>query len=162
MRIIMILSAMIISRIGNYYIAMPCKQIASMGGDPTIYPNCAADPNGQTAVVANIVTPTGVEQVAASLQTSFGMAGWLAFLMHAVGVEIYLALTPAEGERLRQVSYERQLERGFSNPGSAGLTADRLGDAEKWRPHPIDTEGRNGKVTSMNESNEHVYAGDAS
>lgn len=140
MRIIMILAAMIISRIGNYYIAMPCEQIASMGGDPTIYPNCAADTHGQTAVVANIVNPTAVEQVAASLQTSFGMAGWLAFLMHAVGVEIYLALTPAEGERLRQVSYERQLERGFLHPGSAGLTSDRLGDAEEWKPRPTEVE----------------------
>ena len=134
LRLIMIIAAMIISKYGDYYIAMPCKQIDYMGGNATIYPNCAADPNGQTAVVANIQTPTGVEQAAASLQTSFGMAGWLAFMLHAVGVEMYLALTPAEGERLRQVSYERQLERGFSHPGSAGLTVDRLGDAEKWTP----------------------------
>jgi len=32
------------------------------------------------------------------------------------------------------VSYERQMERGFENPGSAGLTSDRWGDAEPWRP----------------------------
>ena len=62
------------------------------------------------------------------------MAMWLAIFMHTVGVEIYLALTPREGERLRQVSYERQMERGLEYPGSAGLTVDRWGDAEPWRP----------------------------
>ncbi len=43
-------------------------------------------------------------------------------------------MTPKESERLRQVSYEKQLEAGFANPGSAGLTADRWGDAERWTP----------------------------
>lgn len=71
------------------------------------------------------------EQIGASLDMSFGMAMWLAIFLHLVGIEIYLALTPRENERLRQVSYERQLERGMKNPGSAGLTADRFGDAER-------------------------------
>ena len=62
------------------------------------------------------------------------VSGWIAFWLHAVGIEIYLKLTPSESERLRVVSYERQLERGFSHPGSAGLTVDRLGDAGKWTP----------------------------
>ena len=43
-----------------------------------------------------------------------------------------MRLTPREAERLRAVSYARQLEAGMHNPGSAGLTADRLGDAGKW------------------------------
>ena len=42
-----------------------------------------------------------------------------------------MRLTPREAERLRAVSYTRQLEAGMHNPGSAGLTADRLGDADK-------------------------------
>ena len=134
LRLIMILAAMIISTRGNYYIAMPCQQIQSMGGNVTAYPNCEADPESHTAVLANFNTPISIEQVAASVQTNFGMAAWLALTLHAIGVEIYLKLTPAEGERLRKVSYERQLERGFSHPGSSGLTADRLGDAEPWTP----------------------------
>lgn len=60
------------------------------------------------------------------------MALWLALAIHAIGVEIYLHLTPKEAQRLRQVSYQRQLEAGMKNPGSAGLTADRLGDAEEF------------------------------
>ena len=44
-------------------------------------------------------------------------------------------LTPRESERLRQVSYERQIEAGMSHPGSAGLTAERLGDANPFVSH---------------------------
>lgn len=62
------------------------------------------------------------------------MSGVLALFLHAVCVEIYLRLTPRESERLRQVSYERQLERGFKDPGSAGLVVERFGDAYPWVP----------------------------
>ncbi|RYC60252.1 hypothetical protein CHU98_g5959 [Xylaria longipes] len=61
-------------------------------------------------------------------------AGTLALVLHAVLVEIYLHLTPAETARLRRISYQRQLERGYKNPGSAGVVAQWLGDAEKWHP----------------------------
>ena len=55
-------------------------------------------------------------------------------MLHIIGVEIYLNLTPGEPERLCRVSYEKQLKAGFGNPGSAGLTSDRWGDAEKYTP----------------------------
>ena len=132
LRIIMIIAANVVTAIGGYYIAMPCQKIAYMGGNLSAYPACVANPNGQTAVLANFAGK--IEMVAASMNTSFGMAGWLALVLHAIGVELYLRLTPAEGERLRQVSYERQAERGLSHPGSSGLTVDRLGDAEEWTP----------------------------
>jgi len=62
----------------------------------------------------------------------------MSLFLHMVGVEVYLALTPAESERLQVVSYEKQLEAGFENPGNAGLTAERWGDATgprrgQWR-----------------------------
>ena len=57
-------------------------------------------------------------------------------------MELYLLLTPREGERLRNVSYQRQLEAGFSHPGSAGLTADRWGDSEPWEPEDAVEEGK--------------------
>lgn len=150
LRFIMVISATIISSIGDYYISMPCQQIEYMGGDASTYAACREHPNGQTAVLANFTAK--VEQVAASMQTSFGMAGWLAFLLHAVGVEIYLRLTPAEGERLRLVSYERQLEKGLSHPGSSGLTVDRLGDAERWTPPTAESRDGGKKVVDDDES----------
>lgn len=59
---------------------------------------------------------------------------WLAIILHVVGVEVYLNLTSAESERLRMVSYEKQLEGGYKHPGSAGLTSDRWGDVLAWKP----------------------------
>jgi hypothetical protein len=44
-----------------------------------------------------------------------------------------LALTKDETERLRRISYTLQQKAGFKNPGSAGSTADRLGDSS-WIP----------------------------
>jgi hypothetical protein len=44
-----------------------------------------------------------------------------------------LSLTRGETARLRQYSYERQLEAGFKNPGHAGITFDRMRD-ERWVP----------------------------
>jgi len=45
-----------------------------------------------------------------------------------------LSLTPAENDRLRNVSYQRQVEAGMKNPGKAGLTVDRFGDSKAWVP----------------------------
>ena len=83
--------------------------------------------------------------MAASLGLCFGTAGWLALAMHAIGVEIYLRLTPREGNRLRNVSYQRQMEAGFRHPGSAGLTSDRWGDADVWQPANLTTENAKGE-----------------
>jgi hypothetical protein len=131
MRLVFLLATNIISARGGYFISMPCGMITQMGGDSSVYPNCATDPNGYTAVEA---TNTAIQGAAAGLNITFGGSGFTAIFMHAVGVEIYLHLTPAEGERLRKVSYDRQLERGFSHPGSSGLTSDRLGDAKRYNP----------------------------
>ena len=151
-RLIMILSTMIISIGAKYYMAMPCKQIAYMGGDVSNYVACRADPNGFTADNVNFNSPQGVEQVTSGMQMTFGASAWLAFWIHAIGIEVYLRLTPAEGERLRKVSYERQLERGMSHPGSAGLTVDRLGDAARWTPPKEEKETEAEKVLSDSES----------
>jgi hypothetical protein len=137
-RIIMIIAALIISKLKNYHALQSCDQIAS-GYDSTLifqhkYPQCVNTSRDMLIPVqANF---KGGENVEAALGLSFGMALWLAIFMHLVGVEIYLGLTPTEGERLRNVSYERQLEAGFKNAGSAGLTSDRWGDAPKWQPQP--------------------------
>lgn len=44
-------------------------------------------------------------------------------IIYARANKSQLHLTPRESERLRQVSYQRQLEAGFKNPGHAGLVA---------------------------------------
>ena len=129
---------------GGYAVAMGCDEIfadyAHLGipdqANPAfqLNPQCAfanTTVNGQTVVPISSATPEGA---GATLQLTFGMATWLAFFIHAAVVEVYLNLTPAENERLRHVSYERQLEAGYEHPGSAGLTVDRWGDTPVWRP----------------------------
>ena len=99
------------------------------------YSASQSDPNALTLVRANLAQPKNASEAGSALQLSFPAALWLAFMIHAVGVEIYLRLTPAESERLRQVSYERQVERGLEPAGSAGLVAEKYGDALPWLPH---------------------------
>ncbi|KAL8870836.1 MAG: hypothetical protein Q9174_003210 [Haloplaca sp. 1 TL-2023] len=140
MRLIMIISALIISKLPDYNTIMTCGELGSMYDSVqemySFYPQCGLEEStADTLVIVKATFGNGqVEQIGASLRMSFGMALWMALFLHAVGVEIYLGLTPRESNRLRQVSYERQMERGLTPFGSAGLTSDRCGDAEPWRP----------------------------
>ncbi|KZM22334.1 uncharacterized protein EKO05_0007943 [Ascochyta rabiei] len=141
-RLIMIIAALITSNRGGYYAVWTCAKILSTYPDRSVetlvqdYPSCASWADGsnssQVAPVPARFAGGSSATVGAALNISFGAALWLAFNLHALGVEIYLALTPREAERLRKVSYARQLEAGMQNPGSAGLTTDRLGDSERW------------------------------
>ncbi|KAJ4359932.1 uncharacterized protein N0V89_000491 [Didymosphaeria variabile] len=141
-RFILIIATSVISSIDSYYTAWPCAKIAfTMRSDNAtlaLYPECASFVNGtnphQQAVVHASFNSGHSTEIGAGLNMCFGMALWVALAMHAIGVEVYLHLTPKEAERLRNVSYQRQLEAGMRKPGSEGLTADRLGDAETWMP----------------------------
>ncbi|KAI0490528.1 hypothetical protein F4859DRAFT_11464 [Xylaria cf. heliscus] len=156
LRIGLIIGAMVISSIGGNYLAQPCDKInyALNGQNATMhfYPECAPlfsgeNLNQQAVVLANYYGNNAME-VGASLNATFGPAAWIALALHIIGAELYLRLTPAEHERLRNVSYQRQLEAGMKNPGRAGLTTDRLGDAHKWTP--------NSAANNVNDSDESV------
>jgi hypothetical protein len=137
-RIIMVIAAQVSTAVGKYYVPMVCDEIVfvqdSLAHNNAMYPQCSIanmTVDGMIAVAANFGSDRK-EQLQASLELNFGMAAWLSIFLHTIGVEIYLNLTPAEGERLRRVSYAKQLEAGMKNPGSAGLTVDRWGDADEW------------------------------
>ncbi|KAF5026238.1 hypothetical protein F66182_1669 [Fusarium sp. NRRL 66182] len=140
MRAISTLMAKITTNMDSYYAITPCAVLDSMFYHnqtvvQALYPDCASFYDGQAPDRRVIVkgTPGGrPDEIAAGLTSAFGAGAWLALLVHAVAAEVYLHLTPVEAERLRKVSYRRQLEAGMRNPGSAGLTAQRLGDAEPW------------------------------
>ncbi|THV89994.1 hypothetical protein D6D26_09574 [Aureobasidium pullulans] len=140
-RIIMIISAQIISMNRNWYTTRPCAQIEfALGRNDTLaaYPGCANYFNGKSPDLPVVVTvdfsSDNAMELSAALAVPFGTAGWLALLLHTIAIEVYLRLTPKESNRLRQVSYERQLERGFSRPGYAGLVPERFGDAAPFQP----------------------------
>ena len=152
LRLIQVLAALVISS-SSYYQVVRCGKIAFTSGQSTAdtYAACQADPTyGLAAVHADLSTPKSGIEAGVALELSFGMAIWLALFLHAIAIEIYLRLTPAEFERLRKVSYERQMERGFKHPGSAGLTVDRLGDAEPWIP-PTISEGKLGVIETVDQ-----------
>ena len=149
LRIIMILSSLIATKTGGYYRAKSCDEIKFILDDQSqfesSYPQCFAV-NG--TIDGWIALPASFDKDGARISNSLGMcfgtAGWLALAIHAIGVEIYLQLTPRENERLRTVSYQRQLEAGFNHPGSAGITSDRWGDADAWQPpneKPLQSDG---------------------
>ncbi|KEF56230.1 uncharacterized protein A1O9_07811 [Exophiala aquamarina CBS 119918] len=129
---------------GNWYTVQTCsliwKQYVVYGapdgeGNPVleIYPQCLNGSSTVPVIVKADNNGPGPEYSTAAFHLTFGMSVWLAFIIHAIAVELYLALTPAESERLRVVSYERQLKAGLRNPGRSGLTVDRLGDAPTWK-----------------------------
>lgn len=130
-RIIMIISARILTRVDSYYELWPCDKLEYTMGNQNytfkLYPSCATHPEIPVAVKATF-NGTSAANVGSALGLSFGMALWVAIFIHLIGVEFYIQLTPGESRRLRKVSFERQLEAGFGNPGNAGLTAARFGD----------------------------------
>lgn len=74
--------------------------------------------------------------------TSFQL--WMAIFLHTIGVEIYLNLTPAEADRLRLISWAKQLSAGL--PRDAGLTVQKYGDARPWVSESIAEDRRFGSA----------------
>lgn len=161
-----------------YHTTIMCAQIYSMyehvgvpaQGNPTgkLYPACNTvqsisglptgqqiDPSGNTATYVSISSVgTGPENAASLIHALFPMAGWLALFLHALVIETYLWLTPAESYRLRNVSYEKQIEKGDRVRGSfkdAGLTGTRIGDVPEWWSIPVkDYESEKERLRAVN------------
>lgn len=160
LRLIMIAARTVINRYfpDRHFATFSCGQIFDMytiqgvpddnNPTPLIYPECTpagleffdrslraiVRASSNSYIVQGQVVQPGPEGMAAFSDVTFGMATWLALVLHVVGVELYLRLTPKEAERLRQVSYKKQLAAGMRNPGSSGLVVQNWGDAEKWEP----------------------------
>ncbi|KAL0070571.1 hypothetical protein AAF712_002410 [Marasmius tenuissimus] len=132
LRIVMIITARVISAIGQHHTVWSCAEVLyTIDNNSTIleefYPTCLSGSLEAVHVAVPAVWTIGLN-IGSTLRMSFGPAVWIALVLHAVGVEIYIHLTPGETARLRKVSYQRQLERGMTRPGSMGTIGDRLGD----------------------------------
>ena len=123
------------------YNVMGCDELAFMYRNTTeIYtqfPACQLGnsvfaPDGLVIVKPHLGGAAGPNN--AAMELTFATAGLLALIVSAIGIEVYLRLTPRESERLRLLIYERQLERGMESPWSAGLVVERIGDADAWAP----------------------------
>lgn len=124
----------------DFWSTRSCAEMATVAGPDflaELHPECGPGyPNssnpGYFTVRADIAGD--IFQYAAAVAATFPMAAWLALLLHSAVVEFYLTSTTNESERLRQVSYERQLARGFRNPGSSGFFLSRYGDEKPFIP----------------------------
>ncbi|CAZ84407.1 unnamed protein product [Tuber melanosporum] len=142
MRILMIISAISVTVIGSYHGLLNCDELSAIVSNSTRfdidYPTCKSSPGTLIPIRASLGGDNMEDENASvAFRLTFGTSLWVAAVVHYLAAEIYLRLTPAESERLRMVSYERQLERGWIHPGSGGLTSDRWGDA-KWSPVPME------------------------
>jgi len=145
-RILMIISAMITSTIRSYFLVMNCDEISFIVRDDIndipnytrqTYPGCFIDPSNTSLFSPSIILDNKVavqatilsdktEGTGAAFRLTFGSSLWLAILLHLVWLELYLALTPRESYKLRQVAFRKQLVAGMRKPGSAGLIPERL------------------------------------
>lgn len=134
-RLIMIIAAQVVTMVGSYWMTMSCGEVLFVNGDVagSICEGVSGSDLDKTFMSVKADFGTSEAGVAASFRLTFGMALWMAIFLHVVGVEIYLALTPREAQRLRMVSYEKQLAAGYKIPGSAGLVVEKFGDAEAWQ-----------------------------
>lgn len=118
MRHIMTITMVLASLNGGFYYAEPCDKISFvLGGENATmasYPECAPffsgeDPSRHVAVHATVFTKDKVK-IAAAINMVFGMAGWVAIVIHAVSIELYLHYESAG--------------RNTKKPGQAGVSAN--------------------------------------
>lgn len=140
LRLIQLCALEIISRMKTFHAAISCARIDSAfsiiqpGMAPLFYPQCADSPDTYVAVIADVYpdpTPEGIprlDMITAASQVTFAMSGYMALILHAFVVEVYLYLTQAESARLKRVSHEKQMERKW---GKGWLTKEVWGDCEE-------------------------------
>ncbi|PGH13515.1 hypothetical protein AJ79_03646 [Helicocarpus griseus UAMH5409] len=161
-RPLMIIGAIVVSKIGTYQNIWPCEMVNftwmqygyAQGEYLVDYPLCASPLNNSTnsftIVTANIFSKTDPARIGASFQIPASTMFVIALILHAAGVEIYLALTRGEAARLRIESYRRQLAAGYANPGSAGLVVEKFGDTDPWE-YPQKKHSPYGTITAQRE-----------
>lgn len=94
----MIIMAVIIGSSGDYFQVRTCAQVDYVLGESDTkanYPDCdgfytGRDLHQQVLVKASMGDGSSDMEVGASLGLAFGPALWLAFVIHAIGIEIYV------------------------------------------------------------------------
>jgi hypothetical protein len=94
----MILIALIITNLGGYFAARPCNQLEHLlktaNRTLTLFPDCEPYFSGQNPEIRAVVRASmrgNVAEISAALGLSFGAALWLAILLHAIVVEVYVS-----------------------------------------------------------------------
>ncbi|CAE6477737.1 unnamed protein product [Rhizoctonia solani] len=110
-----ILSAHVITAIDTYYSLWRCAEVEyvleSADALAQAYPQCAtaaalSNPKG-FYVAVHASWREGQLGKGSALRASYGMALWIAMILHGVGIELYLRMTIRESKRLRELSERR-------------------------------------------------------
>lgn len=95
----MIIAAQIISSAGDFWSVQSCAKLLDVIGDAQElvqqYPSCSSlIDGGNLGAVAAVNANFGgsAVELMSAMNMSFGMAGWLALGLHAIGVEVYVSL----------------------------------------------------------------------
>ncbi|KAK1219859.1 hypothetical protein PQX77_017438 [Marasmius sp. AFHP31] len=113
LRIVMMMIAHLISANGHYHTVWSCAEVLyTIDNNSTmleeLYPTCLTGSLDAVHVPVPAVWTTGLN-IGSTLRMSFGPALWIALVLHAVGVEIYIYLTPSGTARLRKVPHHRKI-----------------------------------------------------
>lgn len=137
-RVAMMITAAVVTTMGGFAAPWSCAELLYTLDSNTTkvinagYPQCTDPNSGDQLVLVPATFEVSPQGVGSALRVAFGNSMWTSLLIHVVLAEIYLKLTPSETDRLRAISYQRQLEAGVKHPGSAGTTSDRWGDAKYY------------------------------
>jgi len=100
LRIIMIIAAQIVSAAGDFWAVQNCSKLLDVIGDAQTlveqYPTCASlinDGNLNAVAAVNANFGGSAVELMSAMNISFGMAGWIATTLHAIGVEVYVSLS---------------------------------------------------------------------
>lgn len=100
----------------------------------SLYPSCETFYNGvkldQYVLIEGNMTSMRPDHVAANFGITCASSAWLALALHCIVAELYLSSTPAEAERLRRVSFQRQLELMQERPNHV----HHAGEMTCWNP----------------------------
>lgn len=79
------------------------------------HPICGMVGNGETRVIVPARLSPLKEETGATLGITFGVAAWIAILLHVILVEVYLNWTTDEAERLKKASQIIRKAKGLEN-----------------------------------------------
>ncbi|CEL60101.1 hypothetical protein RSOLAG1IB_09350 [Rhizoctonia solani AG-1 IB] len=110
-----LISAHVITAINTYYSLWRCAEVGyvlqSADALAQAYPQCItssalSNPNN-IYVAVHASWREGQLGRGSAIRASYGMALWIAMILHAVGIELYLRMTIRESKKLRELSEQR-------------------------------------------------------
>ncbi|KAB5590032.1 hypothetical protein CTheo_6527 [Ceratobasidium theobromae] len=117
-RLTALISSQIITIINSYYSLWQCAEIGYVLKSASTlaqqFPQCATpaalENPGSVYVAVHSSWKEGDLGQGSAMRASYGMALWIAMILHCVGIEFYLRITADESKKLQQWSEQRNVQ----------------------------------------------------